>query len=43
MNDTSPEMAAFFKAKLLALGPAARLAMASRMFATAKTLVLAGP
>ena len=42
MTDTSPEVLSRYRAQLLALPPAARLAMASRMFSTAKTLALAG-
>ena len=42
MTDTSPEVLSRYRAQLLALSPAARLAMASRMFSTAKALALAG-
>ncbi len=42
MTDTSPEILSRYRAQLLALPPAARLAMASRMFSTAKVLALAG-
>jgi len=42
MTDTSSEALSQYRAQLLALSPGARLAMASRMFATAKALALAG-
>jgi len=42
MTDTSSEVLSRYRAQLLALSPGARLAMASRMFATAKALALAG-
>ena len=42
MTDTSSEVLARYQAQLLALSPGARLAMASRMFSTAKALALAG-
>lgn len=42
MTDTSSEVLSLYRAQLLALSPGARLAMASRMFATAKALALAG-
>ncbi len=42
MTDTSPEVLLRYRAQLLALPPGARLAMASRMFSTAKALALAG-
>ena len=42
MTDTSSEVLSLYRRQLLALSPGARLAMASRMFATAKALALAG-
>ncbi len=42
MRDTTPEAAALYREKLLALTAAARLAMATRMFSTAKVFALAG-
>jgi hypothetical protein len=42
MTDTSSEVLSRYRAQLLALPPAARLEMASRMFSTAKALALAG-
>ena len=42
MTDTSSEVLSRYQAQLLALPPGVRLAMASRMFATAKALALAG-
>jgi hypothetical protein len=42
MRDTTPEAAAFYRERMLALTPAARLAMAARMFSTARAFALAG-
>ena len=42
MNDTSPRVAARYRATLMRLAPGERLAMAGRMFGAAKTLALAG-
>ncbi len=42
MTDTSSEVLSRYRTQLLALSPGERLAMASRMFATAKALALAG-
>jgi hypothetical protein len=42
MTDTSPEVLSRYREQLLALPPGIRLAMASRMFSTAKALALAG-
>ena len=42
MTDTSSEILSRYHAQLLALPPGVRLAMASRMFSTAKALALAG-
>lgn len=42
MNDTSQEIAAIYREKILALTPEERLMMACRMFDEAKELVLAG-
>lgn len=42
MKDTSPSVEARYRAMLLALSPAERLAMATRMFQTAKALAIAG-
>lgn len=42
MKDTSTEAERRFQALVMSLSPAERLAMACRMFATAKTLVESG-
>jgi len=42
VNDTSPSVEARFRQMMLARAPEQRLAMAARMFATAKALILAG-
>ena len=42
MTDTSPDVEARYRERILALSPAARLGMASRMFSTARTLAMAG-
>lgn len=42
MTDTPSEIMSQYRSKLLGMSPAERLAMASRMFATAKTLARAG-
>jgi hypothetical protein len=41
MNDTSPEIAAIVRQRLLARSGAERVAMGSRMFDVARTIVLA--
>ncbi len=42
MTDTSLEVLLRYREQLLALSPDARVAMASRMFSTAKALAIAG-
>lgn len=42
MTDTPSAVSSRYRRQLLALPPAARLEMASRMFSTAKALALAG-
>jgi hypothetical protein len=42
MTDTSADVEARYRERLLALPPAARLEMASRMFSTARALAVAG-
>lgn len=42
MTDTSSAVLSRYRAQFLALSPGARLAMATRMFSTAKALALAG-
>jgi hypothetical protein len=42
MTDTSPDMEARYRERILALSPADRFEMASRMFSTARTLAIAG-
>ena len=42
MNDTPPEVERRYREQIMALSPGERVAMACRMFSTAKTLVIAG-